>query len=300
MSMAIIKTTSTLMREMKLNKTYNEDCLETMARLPDEFVDLVVTSPPYDDLRTYNGYSFEFEKIAAELYRVIKTGGVVVWVVNDAIKDWSRTGTSFRQALHFMELGFKLPDTMIYARQAFMANRPDFYTAAFEYMFILSKGKPKTINIINDRPNRSFGSKKRYPDGNTTRNQDGTLRSKRRQVKEIQPFGRRINIWTYNTGHSHSSQDPLAFEHPAIFPEKLAADHIYSWSNPGDLVYDPFMGSGTTAKVAKAMGRKYLGSEISQKYCRIADKRTAQATLFAPPELKNPKNPDKPLDLMGQ
>ena len=101
---------------MKLNTIFNEDCLNTMRAMPDGVIDLVITSPPYDDLRNYKGYSFDFESIAKELFRVVKEGGVVVWVVGDATVDGSETGTSFRQALFFKEVGFNLHDTMIYMK----------------------------------------------------------------------------------------------------------------------------------------------------------------------------------------
>lgn len=255
----------------ELNKIYCENCLDTMKRMPDNFIDLTVTSPPYDNLREYKGYSFPFEDIAIELYRVTKEGGVVVWVVGDATINGSETGTSFRQALYFMEIGFKLHDTMIYRRQA---RFPDDkrYQNAFEYMFVCSNGIPQTINLLQDKPNRTKGTTRI---GASERNIDGSMReswlSKTKGI--IKDLGVRDNIFDYGTGFMQSSKDEIAFNHPAIFPEMLAADHIKSWSNEGDIVYDPFMGSGTTAKMAIELGRNYIGSEISKEYCEIAEKR---------------------------
>jgi site-specific DNA-methyltransferase (adenine-specific) len=255
---------------LELNKIYNESNLDTMKRMPDNFVDLTVTSPPYDGLRTYNGYSFPFEEIAQELYRVTKQGGVLVWVVSDATTNGTESGTSFRQALFFKECGFNLHDTMIYHKHSppLTHNR---YEQHFEYMFILSKGKPKTINLINDRKNKES----RCGDNGTKRLENGELlKVKRGGYSE---YGRRTNIWEYGIGKGQSTKDDVAFKHPAIFPEQLATDHIISWSNENDLVYDPFMGSGTTAKMSILNTRNWIGSEISNEYCDIIEERVKKA-----------------------
>ena len=264
---------------MKINKIHNENCLDTMRRMIDGFIDLTVTSPPYDNLRDYKGYSFPFEDIAKELYRVTKQGGVVVWIVGDATVKSNETGTSFRQALYFKEIGFNLFDTMIYAKppRGAVGNNKTYWQT-FEYMFILSKGKPKTINLINDRKNKES----RDGDNGTKRLENGDLlKVKRGGYSE---YGRRTNIWEYGIGKGQSTKDNIAFEHPAIFPEQLANDHIISWSNENDLIYDPFMGSGATAKMAIINKRNWIGSEISKEYCEIAEKRIKpylnQTTLF--------------------
>jgi len=268
---------------MKLNKTYVEDCLATMARMPDEFVDLVVTSPPYDDLRDYTGeaeWNLDvFKKVAEELFRVIKQGGVVVWVTNDATIDGSETGTSFKHALGFKETGFNLHDTMIYEKAGCSMPSPNRYLSSFEYMFIFSKGKPKTFNPIEDRKNRF---PERWGKGRKVRNKDGSFSHRDNYIAK--EYGRRFNIWRYSGGLGYGTKDKIAYEHPAIFPEKLAQDHIISWSNEGELVYDPFMGSGTTAKMSHLLKRNWIGSEVAEKYKKIADKRIepyiSQKTLF--------------------
>lgn len=261
---------------LALNAIHQGDCVTLMAQLPDGSIDLTVTSPPYDGLRTYNGYSFDFEAVAAELYRVTKQGGVVVWVVGDATVKGSETGTSFRQALHFIQCGFSLHDTMIYSKKNVFAFDPrnKRYKQSFEYMFVMSKGSPLVANLIQDRPTKKVGS-----NGVTSRNPSG----KQREPKAVayKPFQVRFNVWEYGLGFNQSSKDKIAFEHPAIFPEKLAADHILSWSNPGNIVLDPFSGSGTTAKMAHVHGRKYLGFEISGEYAQISRARL-QAIENAP------------------
>lgn len=256
---------------MEINKIYNENCLDTMFKMPDDFIDLTVTSPPYDDLRTYNGYSFDFENIAKELYRVTKNGGVVVWVVGDATIKGSETGTSFRQALFFKECGFNLHDTMIWIKDgggAVGSNK--CYTQNFEYMFVFSKGKILNTNLIYDKPNASFGKDK---SGVGRRLVTGEHKIEKRKLSS--EFSRRNNYWYIA---------PQRGEHPAVFPEQLANDHIISWSNEGDLVYDPFMGSGTTAKMAILNNRNYIGSEISDDYCKIIEERLnnvkSQTKLF--------------------
>tara|TARA_Y100000034_G_scaffold74318_1_gene89409 strand:- start:746 stop:1522 length:777 start_codon:yes stop_codon:yes gene_type:complete len=254
---------------MEVNKIYNENCLETMARMPDDFIDLTVTSPPYDNLRDYNGYSFDFESIAKELFRVTKEGGVVVWVVGDATIKGSETGTSFKQALFFKECGFNLHDTMIYRKN----NPPPVggsnrYYQGFEYMFILAKGSPKTFNpITRDRRNKHNDKRTERVKG-FTRDKQGNFTKKRVSLVGKVKID---NVWEYIVGGVCGAKKGT--QHPAIFPEQLANDHIISWSNENDLVYDPFMGSGTTAKMAIANNRNYIGSEISNEYCQIANNR---------------------------
>lgn len=261
---------------MELNKIYCESNLDTMARMEDNFLDLTITSPPYDDLRIYNGYSFPFEEIAKELYRVTKQGGVVVWIVGDATVKGSESGTSFKQALYFKDCGFRLHDTMIYEKQNISFPDSVRYYNAFEYMFILSKGKPKSFNPIKT-PNKLAGK----PITSTKRGKDGIIKKDSGYInKKVRPLMSTIrNIWKYANGSQGVNQ-----EHPAIFPEQLANDHIISWSNEGDLVYDCFMGSGTTAKMAILNNRNWIGSEISQEYVDLANKRLKpylnQQTLF--------------------
>ena len=254
---------------MKVNHIYNESNLDTMSRMPDEFIDLVVTSPPYDNLRTYKGNSeFDFDQTATSLYRVLKKGGIAVWVVGDQCIDGDKTLTSFSQGLDFKKVGFKMYDVMIYQKQNPMpsANR---YSNAFEYMFILSKSKPKTINFLTEVP--VYAGVRKF--GGINRNKEGefALRKKTRIVKDKK---NKSNIWGYQVGCGKTApENSPAFDHPAIFPEALAFDHILSWSNRGDLVYDPFMGSGTTALMCIKAGRDYIGSEISKEYCEIIDRR---------------------------
>ena len=260
---------------MEIDKIYNESNLDTIARMPDNFIDLVVTSPPYDGLRQYNGYCFDFESLAKGLYRVMKPGGTIVWIVNDATVDGSETGTSFRQALYFKEVGFNLLDTMIWCKDGGGALGSNYcYTQNIEYMFIITKGVPKTVNLIKDKKNLSFGQDK---SGVGRRNPDGTLKIEKR--KEASAYSKRNNWWLVVPGTEEGSSF-----HPAVFPEKLARDHIWTWSNEGDIVYDPFMGSGTTGKMAINLKRHYIGSEISEEYAKKAVRRIkaeqAQLTLF--------------------
>ena len=264
---------------MEVNKIYNENCLDTMAKMPDCFVDLTVTSPPYDNLRTYNGYSFDFEAVAKELYRVTKQGGVVVWVVGDATIKGSETGTSFRQALYFKDIGFNLHDTMIYAKKAVGACGSKYtYQQSFEYMFIFTKNKIKTFNPIKDLIPKNAGNPTRYTK-KAKSNKDGY--SNETHIKIAPNSSKRQNIWTYDIGYSAQNDKT---KHPATFPEQLANDHIISWSNEGDIVYDPFAGSGTTGKMAILNKRKCIMSEISAEYCDIIKKRLEpiinERTLF--------------------
>lgn len=259
-------------------KLYEGDCLEIMATLPNESIDMTITSPPYDNLRDYEGYTFNFEGIAHELYRLTKPGGVVVWVVGDATINGSETGTSFRQALYFKdEVGFNIHDTMIYQKNAMPFPEQTRYTQCFEYMFVMSKGKPKSCNMIKEptRVANRIKNKKscqRNKDGTTTPMKYETGKDKRNKW----------NVWVYEVGYNKTTKDKEAFNHPAIFPEQLAHDHIISWSNPDDLILDPMAGSGTVLKVAESLGRNSVGIEISKEYCEIIRKRMSdrQQTIF--------------------
>ncbi len=253
---------------MKLNHIYHGDCVDVMRTFPEGVIDLTVTSPPYDNLRTYKGYTFNFEEIAKELYRVTKDGGVVVWIVGDATIKGSETGTSFKQALFFKEIGFNLHDTMIWNKGGFSAVGAlrVRYAPVFEYMFILSKGKPKTFNPIKDRENKWAGT----PNHGTVRQADGSMKPVSNN-NTIPKYGQRFNIWEVSP-HRHRGED----KHPAMFPEQLAQDHILSWSNPGDIVLDPMCGSGTTCKMAKLNGRNYIGIDIAEEYVELARRRVGE------------------------
>lgn len=252
-----------------LNKIINDDHVEFLSKFPKESIDLVITSPPYDNLRDYDGYRFNFWELGFQLIRTLKQGGVIVWVVGDATINGSETGTSFRQALYFKDAGLRLHDTMIYRKNNFSNPSTVRYPQVFEYMFVFSKGRPKTFNPIKDRKNKYFGQTSWGR--NTVRQKDGSL--KERPKKVIAEYGMRYNIWKYNVGKGFSAKGDTAYEHPAIFPEQLARDHIISWSNPSDIVLDPMCGSGTTCLAAKQLGRDYIGIDISEKYCDIAQRR---------------------------
>ena len=249
---------------METKKIYNEDCLITMGRMSDSIIDFVITSPPYDEIRNYNGYKFEFKKIANELFRVVKDGAVIIWVVADATIEGSETGTSFQQALYFKEIGFRLHDTMIYYKNNPMPQTGNRYHQHFEYMFAFSKGTPKTFNPITE-PTKYKGLANMK-----NRGQNGSLDYEKVERTTEKKVG---NVFFYSIGGGISTKDKIAYNHPAIFPEQLVVDQMKTWSNENDLVYDPFMGSGTTAKIAHLLNRDWLGSEISNEYVQIAYER---------------------------
>ena len=258
-------------------KLINGDCIKEMEKLIEEGVkvDLTVTSPPYDTIRDYNGsliWDFEvFKEVAKRLYEITEKGGVVVWVVADKTINGSESGTSFKQALYFIELGFKLHDTMIYKKHNPVPNAGKRYQQTFEYMFVFSKGKPKTTNILKRERRNECNDKRTHRIKKFTRGVDGEFtKPTYYEVKEEVP---RDNIWTYKVGGGNSTKDKIAFKHPAIFPEELAKDHILSWSNEGEIVFDPFLGSGTTGKMAKILNRKFIGIEKVKEYYEIAIKR---------------------------
>jgi site-specific DNA-methyltransferase (adenine-specific) len=249
---------------MEHNKIYHMDAVELLNRLPDDSIDMILTSPPYDNLRTYSdGYTFDFEAIAEQSYRVLKPGGVLVWVVGDATINGSETLTSMRQALYFVDtVGFKMHDTMIYEQNGTGAKGSNkAYWQAWEYMFILVKGSIKTVNRIKDVKNKTIGLRR---EGRWRKN------GNKEKPHHTSKIGTRTNIWRYRVGFMDKSDKTI---HPAPFPEKLAKDHILTWTNPGDLVLDYFMGSGTTAKMARATERNYIGCDISEEYVTLANNR---------------------------
>jgi site-specific DNA-methyltransferase (adenine-specific) len=246
-----------------------------MGKMEDNLLDLTISSPPYQFLRSYNGFSFDFQKVAKELFRVIKPGAVACWIVNDQMIDGSESLESFKQAIYFKEeCGFRMHDVQCYARTNFSNPSSNRYHQIFDYLFILSKGKPKTFNKICDRKNIYAGG---TPYGkNTVRQKDGTMKT--RAYRVIGEFGMRHNIWTYHPG----SEGKLAQKHPAHFTKALARDLIYSWSNKNELVYDPCMGGGTVAVAAKELSRNYIGSEISEEYVNDICLPRLAATIEVP------------------
>ena len=250
---------------MNISKIICGDCVDIMKTMPDECIDLTVTSPPYDDLRKYNGYAFDFENIANQLYRITKPGGVVVWVVNDATVKGSETCTSARQKIYFKDVvGFNIHDTMIYAKNSYMPLTHRRYEQAFEFMFVLTKGAPKTFNPIMI-PSLTAGTKRSR--GGSKSKEDTYAERKRNESTTVNSMKQHPNIFYYDVGKNEKTT------HNAPFPEQLACDQIMSWSNREDVIFDPMCGSGTTLKMAKLLGRNYIGIDISQEYCEIAQKR---------------------------
>ena len=253
---------------IEINKNYNESNLETLKRIPDNTIDLTVTSPPYDNLRMYKGFTMDWKELIKELYRTTVKGGVVVWVVGDSTQKGSETGTSFRQALFAMECGFNLHDTMIYAKNSYMPLTHNRYEQQFEYMFVWTKGKPNTFNPIKI-PSLTAGTKRNR--GGSKANEVTYAERKRQEKTIVNAEKQKANIWFYDVGKNDKTK------HNAPFPEQLANDHILSWTNENDLVYDCFMGSGTTAKMCILKNRNWIGSEISSEYCNIIEERVKKA-----------------------
>ena len=255
-------------------RLYQGDCLEVMKEIPDKFIDLTVTSPPYDNLRMYNGNNalwgeHVWKRVLEQLFRVTKQGGCVVWIVNDATIQGSETGTSFKQALYAKECGFNLHDTMIWQKPGFTAvgSLRTRYAQTFEYMLIFTKGKIGAFNPIKDRENKTSGTKCR----GDIRNPNGSWRSKSNIGKLCAQFGQRFNVWNMSGDMANKTG------HPAVFPLKLATDHIRSWSDPMCTVLDPFMGSGTTGVAARRLARYFIGIELDPGYFEIAKKRIEDA-----------------------
>ncbi len=256
-----------------INKVIHGNCVDVMKNIKSNYIDLTVTSPPYDNLRIYKGFEFPFKEIVQELFRITKDGGVVVWIVSDATIDGSETGTSFKQALYFMEIGFNLHDTMIFQKtnpipQIYRKR----YTNIFEYMFIFSKGPVKTHNpILIDCLHAGLEL-----NGTTYKNYSKGEQVRKKMANPVKKQKIKGNIWEYVVGKR--SEDQAAKNHPAPFPCALARDHIKSWTNKGDIVLDPMNGSGTTCVSAYELGRNFIGIDISQEYCELARNRIKHLT----------------------
>lgn len=257
-------------KPIQINELYIANCVDFMRQLEANYIDLTVTSPPYDNLRDYKGFSFEFRDIAKELYRITKKGGIVVWVVGDKIKNGNRSLTSFKQALYFQELGFNVHDVMIYRKKNTPFMRSNAYTNCYEFMYVFSKDRVKTFHPLKEKTVRNGIEPLPHNKG-----ADGV---NKKIFKELKREKSRTNIWEYAVGLGGTTSDRIAFKHTAVFPEKLAEDHILTWTNPGDLVFDPMVGSGTTCKMALKNNRIYLGCDISEEYIQIANERLKMVT----------------------
>lgn len=255
----------------RVNYIVNADATLFMEKMDPDSIDLTVTSPPYDDLRIYKGYKFDYEQMARGLYKITKPGGVVVWVVGDKIHKGNKTLTSFKHALYFQEIGFNVHDVMIYKKKNTPFMRSNAYTNCFEFMFVFSKGSPNTFNPIMEPTVRNGFEK--MP---ANKKADGI---NNKVLSKLNEFKSRNNIWEYAVGLGGTTSDKIAFKHPAVFPEKLAEDHILSWSKQGDVVFDPMAGSGTTLKMALKNKRNYIGCDISSEYIEIAEERLKSLQL---------------------
>lgn len=247
---------------LEINKFYVGEAVSFMQNnIPDNYIDLTVTSPPYDDLRKYKGFIFDYQTIAKELYRVTKDGGVVVWIVGDKVKNNSETLLPFRQAQYFKTIGFNVHDTMIYQKNVMPFPEQTRYIQCFEYMFVFSKGKPKTHNMLKEETKGYKPSK-----SSTQRNADGT--TTKLKYEQGKRFRNRWNVWVYDVGFNKTTKDKNAYKHPAMFPEQLAQDHIKTWSNECDIILDPMCGAGTTCKMAYLNKRNFIGIDISAEYIK--------------------------------
>ena len=271
------------------NKIFKGDAAKVLKKFPDNSVDFIVTSPPYSDLYLYGGSAdYDFDTIARELYRVLRFGCAMVWVEGSVTRLFVESDAPFIHALRFRDIGFKRLDTMIYQKKGFGKPEPEHrkrYVQNFEYMFVLTKGLLNKWHPIKDRKNTCAGMRHT---GRTIRQKDGTLKTNKREVLYYREYGLRMNVWQYQNAYGHGTRDRIAYEHPSTFPEKMVKDHILSWSDEQDLVLDPFMGSGTTAKMALLNKRKFVGIEKEKKYIDITNKRLANLVLeISAEQMKN-------------
>jgi len=271
---------------MELNKILKGDCLELMENIEDKSIDMIITSPPYDDIKNYNynlNWNFGiFKLISNEMNRVLKDGGVIIWVVNDKTQNGSESLSSFKQVIFFNELGLKLYDTMIYKKLNYTPLTHRRYEQEFEYMFCLSKGIPKTFNPIKIKC-KYGGTKSRGSPSFYKSNNDNLTKINKYIINNEKIKG---NIFEYNTG----SLTNIKLNHPAVFPLELVNDQIISWSNENDIILDCFAGSGTTAIACINTNRNYILMEKEEKYIDIINDRIKNHTKVIEFEQVNKKN----------
>jgi len=249
------------------------DSETTLKTFPDESIDMILTSPPYDDIYTYGGFTLDFEALGHELFRVLKEGCVMVWVEGSKTKDFDESDAPIDHAKMFRRIGFRRPDTMVYQKSGFGKPEPPCrkrYVQAWEYMFVLSKGKIQKWHPIKDKPNSCAGM---VHNGRTIRQQDGSLKINKKEKLYYADFGLRYNVWQIDNGYMKGTKDKIAYKHPARFAEELASGNIISYSDVDDVVLDPFIGSGTTAKMALLNKRKFIGIDLNPEYIKIANER---------------------------
>lgn len=252
-----------------LNSIICGDAADILKRIPSDSIDLVVTSPPYDDLRNYNGYSVDLHIVGTQLYRVLKNGGIVAMVIQDSTKNYGKSLTSFRTIVDWCDnIGFKLFETCIYHKNgtegAWWKNR---FRVDHEYMPIFLKGdKPQYFNKEPLKIPSKHGGKVMSGSGN--RRTDGTTTPIVR--REINPMKCRGTVWDYLMA---GDKNPLKRKHPAVFPDKIPFDFIQCFCPEEGVVLDPFVGCGSTAVMAKVLDRNYIGIDISKEYCDLAEER---------------------------
>ena len=255
------------------------DNVAVLSSLPAESVDLFVTSPPYDNLRKYGGQPWDFKALAGEMTRTLKVGGVIVWNVSDSVVNGSESLTSMRQAIHFHDvLGLRVHDTQIYLKNSYVPKNHNRYEQAWEYLFVFTKGKPKTFNPILV-PCVTAGSRR----WRGAEKQNEATYSMKRVNKHTTVKTHKIhpNVFAYDVGKNAKTT------HNAPFPIELARDAVISWSNVGDFVVDPFVGSGTTVVAAKQLNRHFLGIDIHKPYCAETLRRLTETITPYPDEAQS-------------
>jgi site-specific DNA-methyltransferase (adenine-specific) len=254
---------------LPLNKIICGDAVEELKKIPNNSIDILVTSPPYDGIRKYNGFNYDLHATGKEIYRVLKDGGVAIMVIQDQTKNFGKTLTSFRTIVDWVDnIGFKLFETVIYrkygAEGAWWNKR---FRVDHEYMPIFLKGeRPQYFNKDPLKIPSKHGGKTMT--GGGTRLTNG-IRIPTRAIT-INPMKCRGTIWEYMTAGDGTR---LKHKHPATFPDKLPYDFIQCFCPPNGVVLDPFIGSGTTALAAIELDRNYIGIDISKEYCDLARRR---------------------------
>jgi site-specific DNA-methyltransferase (adenine-specific) len=255
--------------ELSLNRIYCTDCVEGMKQIPGSSIDLVVTSPPYDSIRNYNGFTFDLHATGQGIHRVLRDGGIAAMVLQDQTSNFGKSLTSFRTVLDWCDnIGFKLFECVIYRKYgpegAWWRNR---FRVDHEYMPIFLKGNRP--NYFDKEPLKipsKHGGK--VMTGSGSRRTDG--KTNHAVTRMINPTKCRGTVWDYLMA---GDKDPIKRKHPAPFPDQIPKDFIGCFCPPGGIVLDPFMGCGSTAMAALALGRRFIGFEISPEYCSLAEER---------------------------
>jgi DNA modification methylase len=265
-----------------LNKIIHGDCLDVLGNLPDNCIDLIVTSPPYADSRKklYHGVSpDEYVRWLAprveEFFRILKPTGTLILNIKEKVVDGERHTYVIDLILKMREQGWLWTEEFIWHKKnSFPGKWPNRFRDAWERC--LQFNKRKKFKMYQNTVKVPIGEWANYRLKNLSDNDNIRIDSNSKSG-----FGRRVANWAgkrkvYPTNVLHIATECANRSHSATFPIGLPTWFIKLFTKKGDIVLDPFVGSGTTAVICKKLGRKYIGIDIKKQFCKLAKKNIAK------------------------